>query len=133
MNLFYFIVACKNSTLHVLLCLQMAEVSGVIEDEFTTARLYMSKMKSEVKTLLNRSKQLELNLIENTGKMETTEKELSSCQLLVSQVKLTSTTTGVCLCYPSLAALSKQAAAGIRLLLVGGLHLWQKATLVISH
>uniref|UniRef100_A0AAQ5ZIX0 Kinesin-like protein n=1 Tax=Amphiprion ocellaris TaxID=80972 RepID=A0AAQ5ZIX0_AMPOC len=65
----------------------MTEVSGVMEDEFTTARLYISKMKSEVKSLVNRSKQLELSLMENSCRTEATEKELSTCQLLVSQLQ----------------------------------------------
>lgn len=65
----------------------MTEVSGVMEEEFTTARLYISKMKSEVKSLMNRSKQLEVNLMEKSCRMEANEKELSTCQLLVSQVK----------------------------------------------
>ncbi|MGH0169176.1 UNVERIFIED_CONTAM: hypothetical protein FKN15_056303 [Acipenser sinensis] len=64
---------------------QMTEVNGVIEEEFTMARLYISKMKSEVKSLVNRSKQLETSQIDTTRKMQVNEKELASCQLLISQ------------------------------------------------
>lgn len=72
----------------------MAELSGVMEEEFTTARLYISKMKSEVKCLVNRSKQLEVTLMESKSRTEANEKELGSCQLLVSQLqaKLSSVT-----------------------------------------
>ncbi|XP_034741666.1 kinesin heavy chain-like [Etheostoma cragini] len=65
----------------------MTETSGVMEEEFTTARLYISKLKSEVKSLVNRSKQLDINLTENICRMEANETELNSCQLLVSQLQ----------------------------------------------
>ncbi|KAL0185302.1 hypothetical protein M9458_020999, partial [Cirrhinus mrigala] len=51
---------------------------GAIEEEFTVARLYISKIKSEVK-------QLENMQLECHRKMEETSRELSSCQLLISQ------------------------------------------------
>ncbi|XP_062389638.1 kinesin heavy chain [Sardina pilchardus] len=65
----------------------MAEANGVIEEEFTMARLYISKMKSEVKSLVNRSKQLESTQADTSRKMQANEKELASCQLLVSQLQ----------------------------------------------
>uniref|UniRef100_A0A672IBN6 Kinesin-like protein n=1 Tax=Salarias fasciatus TaxID=181472 RepID=A0A672IBN6_SALFA len=62
-------------------------VGGLMEEEFTTARLYISKMKSEVKSLVSRSKQLDISLMENSSRAEATEKELGSCQLLVTQLQ----------------------------------------------
>ncbi|OCT73907.1 kinesin-1 heavy chain [Xenopus laevis] len=61
------------------------EVSGMIDEEFTVARLYISKMKTEVKTMVKRCKQLEGSQSESTQKMEKNEKDLAACQLLVSQ------------------------------------------------
>ena len=65
---------------------QQQESSGVIDEEFTVARLYISKMKSEVKTMVKRSKQLESTQAESTQKLDETERELTACQLRISQV-----------------------------------------------
>uniref|UniRef100_A0A8C6Y430 Kinesin-like protein n=1 Tax=Naja naja TaxID=35670 RepID=A0A8C6Y430_NAJNA len=61
------------------------EGTGMIDEEFTVARLYISKMKSEVKTMVKRCKQLESTQIESNKKMEENEKELAACQLRISQ------------------------------------------------
>ncbi|XP_028929816.1 kinesin heavy chain isoform X2 [Ornithorhynchus anatinus] len=61
------------------------EISGAIEEEFTVARLYISKIKSEVKSVVKRCRQLESLQVECHRKMEVTSRELSSCQLLISQ------------------------------------------------
>ncbi|XP_048857196.1 kinesin heavy chain isoform X1 [Brienomyrus brachyistius] len=63
----------------------VAEANGVIEEEFTVARLYISKMKSEVKSLVNRGKQLETAQADTNRKIQANEKELAACQLLISQ------------------------------------------------
>uniref|UniRef100_A0A3Q4M5U7 Kinesin-like protein n=1 Tax=Neolamprologus brichardi TaxID=32507 RepID=A0A3Q4M5U7_NEOBR len=60
-------------------------ISGAIEEEFTVARLYISKIKSEVKSMVKRCRQLENMQLECHRKMEETGRELSSCQLLISQ------------------------------------------------
>lgn len=60
--------------------------SGLIDEEFTVARLYISKMKSEVKTMVKRCKQLEGTQSESNKKMDENEKELAACQLRISQV-----------------------------------------------
>ncbi|KAA0718730.1 Kinesin-1 heavy chain [Triplophysa tibetana] len=61
------------------------EGSGLIDEEFTVARLYISKMKSEVKTMVKRCKQLENTQSEGNKKMDETEKELAACQLRIQQ------------------------------------------------
>lgn len=63
------------------------EISGAIEEEFTVARLYISKIKSEVKSMVKRCRQLENMQLECHRKMEETGRELSSCHLLISQVR----------------------------------------------
>ncbi|XP_031669164.1 LOW QUALITY PROTEIN: kinesin heavy chain-like [Oncorhynchus kisutch] len=65
--------------------IKVSELGGVIEEEFTMTRLYISKMRSEVKSLVNRSKQLESSQGDTSRKMAANEKELASCQLLISQ------------------------------------------------
>uniref|UniRef100_A0A8D3EB58 Kinesin-like protein n=1 Tax=Scophthalmus maximus TaxID=52904 RepID=A0A8D3EB58_SCOMX len=59
--------------------------SGLLDEEFTVARLYISKMKSDVKTMVKRLKQLESTKAESSQKMDETESELTACQLRVSQ------------------------------------------------
>uniref|UniRef100_A0A3B3TU54 Kinesin-like protein n=1 Tax=Poecilia latipinna TaxID=48699 RepID=A0A3B3TU54_9TELE len=63
----------------------MKESSGLIDEEFTVARLYISKMKAEVKTMVKRSKQLESSQAERSQKLEETESDLTACKLRVSQ------------------------------------------------
>lgn len=76
--------SCFNSP---LLSFQQHEGgSGMIDEEFTVARLYISKMKSEVKTMVKRCKQLESTQSESNKKMDENEKELAACQLRISQV-----------------------------------------------
>lgn len=49
--------------------------------------VYISKVKSELKSLVNRCRQLENLQTDSQRKMEETGRELSSCQLLISQVR----------------------------------------------
>uniref|UniRef100_A0A8C6PS38 Kinesin-like protein n=1 Tax=Nothobranchius furzeri TaxID=105023 RepID=A0A8C6PS38_NOTFU len=71
--------------LHPIVSPQPVEISGAIEEEFTVARLYISKIKSEVKSMVKRCRQLENMQLECHRKMEETGRELSSCHLLISQ------------------------------------------------
>lgn len=56
-----------------------------IEEEFTVARLYISKMKSEAKNMTQRCSNLEVQNQSTTKKVNDYEKELSECRLLISQ------------------------------------------------
>uniref|UniRef100_A0A4W5NQI0 Kinesin-like protein n=1 Tax=Hucho hucho TaxID=62062 RepID=A0A4W5NQI0_9TELE len=62
------------------------EGSGLIDEEFTVARLYISKMKSEVKTMVKRCRQLESTQSESNQKMDENDQELAACQLRIQQV-----------------------------------------------
>lgn len=75
------------SSLNITFCHQPVEISGAIEEEFTVARLYISKIKSEVKSMVKRCRQLENMQLECHRKIGETGRELSSCQLLISQVR----------------------------------------------
>jgi len=56
-----------------------------VEEEFTVARLYVSKMKSEVKNLVSRASMLETAQDQGLAKIEAMEKDLSESRLLVGQ------------------------------------------------
>ncbi|XP_053373488.1 kinesin heavy chain-like isoform X2 [Mercenaria mercenaria] len=59
--------------------------SEKIEEEFTVARLYISKMKTEIKSLVTKATQLELTGTEANKKLDFAEKDLSDCKLLIIQ------------------------------------------------
>jgi len=56
-----------------------------IEEEFTVARLYISKMKSEAKNITQRCSNLETQQQTTSKKVVEYEKDLSDCRLLISQ------------------------------------------------
>ncbi|XP_047740664.1 kinesin heavy chain [Hyalella azteca] len=56
-----------------------------IEEEFTVARLYVSKMKSEVRNLVQRCSTLENFQGDCNKKLDDYEREVSECRLLISQ------------------------------------------------
>lgn len=62
-----------------------AESAGKVEEEFTVARLYISKMKSEAKNLAQRCSMLETNQNDSKKKVSDYEKDLGECRLLISQ------------------------------------------------
>lgn len=58
---------------------------GKVEEEFTVARLFVSKMKSEAKNLVSRSSTLEQQQIEANRKSEELENDLGQCRLTIVQ------------------------------------------------
>eukprot|EP00794_Sanderia_malayensis_P003375 gene3375-3863_t len=61
------------------------EGSGQFDEEFTVARLYVSKLKTEVKSMVNVNKQLQSIKNENQMKLEVNDKDLTAAHLLISQ------------------------------------------------
>lgn len=59
--------------------------TGKMEEEFTVARLFISKMKSEAKNLAQRCQNLESNQSDSNKKVSEYERELGECRLLISQ------------------------------------------------
>ena len=57
-----------------------------IEEEFTMTRLFVSRIKSEMKVVVQRCGQLETSQSNVSKKLEEREKELSEAKLLVQQV-----------------------------------------------
>lgn len=72
--------------------LKVSNDASKLDDEFTVTRLYISKMKSEVKALTARTQQLESYQAMCSNKIEGYEKELTESRLLISQyeAKMTS-------------------------------------------
>jgi kinesin family protein 5 len=64
---------------------QQGGAEGKIEEEFTVARLYVSKMKSEVKNLVHKATLLEQAQSDGSTRTETLEKELSESRLLIGE------------------------------------------------
>ena len=58
---------------------------GKVEEEFTVARLFINKMKSEAKNLAQRCSNLESQQQDSNKKVHEYEKDLGECRLLISQ------------------------------------------------
>ncbi|KAI7685439.1 Kinesin heavy chain [Sarcoptes scabiei] len=65
--------------------LKISNDASKLDDELTVARLFISKMKSEVKALTSRSVHLETFQSSCNKKIDNYEKELQECRLLISQ------------------------------------------------
>ncbi|XP_063975775.1 kinesin heavy chain isoform X2 [Diachasmimorpha longicaudata] len=68
-----------------LKCQITPDSNGKLDEEFTVARFYISKMKSEVKNLVQRCQGLETFQVDCNKKISEYEKELGECRLLISQ------------------------------------------------
>ncbi|XP_061193729.1 kinesin heavy chain-like isoform X1 [Saccostrea echinata] len=56
-----------------------------LEEDYTVARIYITKIKSDIKTLVSRSQQLEVTETEVKEKLSSAEKDLSDCKLTIQQ------------------------------------------------
>ncbi|XP_065053066.1 kinesin heavy chain-like isoform X2 [Rhopilema esculentum] len=61
------------------------ESQGQLDEEFTIARLYVSKLKTEVKTLVTSNKTLVQVKKDSQSKLDVNEKDLAAAHLLISQ------------------------------------------------
>ncbi|XP_062853539.1 kinesin heavy chain [Trichomycterus rosablanca] len=61
------------------------DLSGVLEEKYAVVCIYVSKVKSEMKSLVKRCRQLESLHLDCQCKIEENGMELSSCMLLISQ------------------------------------------------
>lgn len=59
--------------------------SGKVEEDFTMARLYISKMKTEAKNMAQRCSNMETQQIDSNKKLSEYEKDLGEYRLLISQ------------------------------------------------
>ncbi|XP_047669452.1 kinesin heavy chain isoform X1 [Tachysurus fulvidraco] len=66
----------------------VCEAGVSIEDEFSVVRLFLTKLKSELKSLLNRTQQLESTQECASIKIQDSETELASCHVLISQYQV---------------------------------------------
>lgn len=65
--------------------MKISNDAAKLEEEFTVARLYISRMKSEVTNLTQRLKDIEDKEQDSNKKVTEYEKELGECRLLISQ------------------------------------------------
>ncbi|XP_033116058.1 kinesin heavy chain-like isoform X3 [Anneissia japonica] len=76
---------------------KITENAEKVDEEFTMARLYVSRMKSEVKSLASRCKALETSTASFSKRVEESESELAECKLTIMQheAKMKSLTTNM--------------------------------------
>lgn len=65
--------------------MKISNDAAKLEEEFTVARLYISRMKSEVTSLTQRLQEIENKEHDSNKKVTEYEKELADCRLVISQ------------------------------------------------